>query len=647
MSANKKKLDKKVIIAIALVLIAVIAVIASGVFNKSKTDDTKNPADAQAVFTTLYGSEVSTLNYLTTGTTWDQTIGANVIDTLVEYNSFAQVIPGLAESWEVSEDELTWTFHLRKGVKWYDHTGKPVADVTANDFVSALKYVLTAEYDSSSSYLVYDAANIVNAVEYEAGEITDFSLVGVKAVDDYTLQYNVTKPTPYFVSCMTYGCFMPAYGPQLEELGADFATDNEKMYYCGAFIMEEFEPQVKHVFVKNYNNLDAANVHLDKIVREYNAEAATLGPVMVERGEIDSASLSNDILDEWMSKNPSIVVRDRAVPDYSYFYAFNFNPQYDAEYEPENWILAVNNENFRQSIMKAFDRLYAMRAIEPNNPESVLQNTITPKTFAAVNGTDFSELEPFAGVADLYFNAEAALEYKTKAVEELTAAGAKFPVKMVITYKSGDTDWENESILLKQQIEGVLGTDYVECVLWAGPSESFLSKTRRAGMYSFMRVNWGGDYVDPATWTDPFAESFNAADALGNLYAADGAHKGNSYNMMDMLLDTDAYPETTATVTEYYAAVTEAKAITTDTLQRYTKLAAAERILLDNAIVVPYCIWPASAQVTKLNIFEGQYAPFGMSNLRYKYQHLSENYITVDQFNAAEAAWLEAMGTTK
>lgn len=636
----KKKSNKKIIILVA-VLVVVAAVVAGLVISRqSKTD-----ATGEAVFTSLYGSEVSTLNYLTTGNTWDQTVGANVIDTLVEYNSYAQVIPGLAESWEVSEDELTWTFHLRKGVKWYDYTGKPVAEVTANDFVSALKYVLTAEYDSSSSYLVYDAANIVNAAEYEAGEITDFSLVGVKAVDDYTLQYTVTKPTPYFVSCMTYGCFMPAYGPQLEELGKDFATDNEKMYYCGAFIMSEFEPQLKHVYVKNHNNWDAANVHLDKIVRNYNSESSTLGPVMAQRGEVDSASLSNDVLDEWLTNNPDIVVRDRAVPDYSYFYAFNFDPQYDAEYGPENWRIAVNNENFRQSIMKAFDRLYAMRAIEPNDPASVLQNTITPKTFAAVNGVDYTELEPFAGVADLYYNAEAALEYKAKAIEELTAAGVTFPVTMVISYKSGDTDWENESILLKQQIESVLGTDYIKCELWAGPSESFLSKVRRAGMYSFMRVNWGGDYVDPATWTDPFAERFNDADALGNSYAADGAHKGNNYNFMDQVLDTDAYPETKATLTEYYAAVAEAKAVTSDTLERYTKLAAAERILLDNAIVVPYCIWPASAQVTKLNIFEGQYAPFGMSNLRYKYQHLSENYITVAEYNAAEAAWLEAMGT--
>ena len=130
---------------------------------------------------------------------------------------------------------------------------------------------------------------------------------------------------------------------------------------------------------------------------------------------------------------------------------------------------------------------------------------------------------------------------------------------------------------------------------------------------------------------------------MGNGYSAEGVHKGNSYNFFDQVLDTDAYPETKAALTEYYAAVAEAKAISDDTLQRYTKFAAAERILIDNALVVPYFISPASAQVTKLNIFEGQYAPFGMSNLRFKYQHLHDEFITAEQYKAAEAAWLEGM----
>ena len=164
-------------------------------------------ADGEKIYTALYGSEVSTLNYLTTSTTWDQTVGANVVDSLVEYDATGKVIPGLAETWEVSDDGLTWTFHLRKGVKWYDYQCKPVAEVTANDFVSAAKYVLTPDYASA---VVGNLDKIKNASAYYAGEIADFAEVGVKAVDDYTLQYTLETEVPYFESCLTYTCFLPA-----------------------------------------------------------------------------------------------------------------------------------------------------------------------------------------------------------------------------------------------------------------------------------------------------------------------------------------------------------------------------------------------------------------------------------------------------
>ena len=139
-------------------------------------------ATPEKVYRTLYSGEVSTLNYLTAGRTGDQTVGANVIDTLVEYDAAGQVIPGLAESWETSEDELTWTFHLRKGQMWLDHTGEEKAEVTAQDFVDGLRYVLTASNESGVAYAV-STAHIQHADAYYNGEVTDFSQVGIKALD--------------------------------------------------------------------------------------------------------------------------------------------------------------------------------------------------------------------------------------------------------------------------------------------------------------------------------------------------------------------------------------------------------------------------------------------------------------------------------
>jgi oligopeptide transport system substrate-binding protein len=473
---------------------------------------------------------------------------------------------------------------------------------------------------------------IKNATEYYDGTVTDFAEVGVKALDDYTLQYTLVRPVPYFLSMLTYVCYLPAYGPKLDELGADFGTSNDKMYYCGAFILSEFEPQVKHTYVKNVNNWDAANVFIDRIERTYNAESATLSPTMVLRDEVDYALLSNDIIDDWKANNPQYITRGRTKADYSYFYCFNFDPKYDAEYGPDNWLKAVNNANFRHSIMSAFDRQYSMVAMAPDDTASITQSTITPKTFAFADGVDFTSSAAFDITKDDFFNADKAMEYKAKAVEELTAAGVTFPVKMVLTYRSDDKDWENEYVLLKQQLEGVLGTDYIECVLYAGPTDSFLSATRRAGVYSFMRCNWGADYQDPETWTDPFAITKDDA----------GAIKGNSYNKMDLMLNSD-FTDTKTVLEAYYAAVDDAKKEVTDMKARYDKFAAAEAMLIDNAIVVPFFIYPAEYQATKLNIYEGEFAAFGISSLRYKGQKLYDHFITPDEDAANRQAWLDVV----
>ena len=114
----------------------------------------------------LYSSESSTLNYLVTSTIAEQTVGANCVDTLVEYDSTGQLKEGLATEWSYDEATLTWTFKLRDA-KWVDSTGAEVADVTAQDFVDALKYELTPEYESANVQNLFGI--IANAKEYYNG----------------------------------------------------------------------------------------------------------------------------------------------------------------------------------------------------------------------------------------------------------------------------------------------------------------------------------------------------------------------------------------------------------------------------------------------------------------------------------------------
>ena len=590
-----------------------------------------------ATYRTLYSGEIQTLNYLTTSNTNDFTVSANVIDTLVEYDCYGAIQPSLAETWETSDDGTVWTFHLREGVKWYDNTGAEVADLTANDFVSAMKYVLTSEYESATAQNLFGV--IKNAQEYYNGTMSaddpeteevegvpiDFSEVGVKALDDYTLEYTLEAPVPYFLSALTYICYMPAYGPLLEEMGASFGavTDASTIYYCGAYILQEFSPQERRVYVKNENNWDADNVFITRIEQTYNAEASTIAPTMVERDEIDYASLSADIVDEWLNDETKsqMVSLSRSTVDYSYFFCFNFDPNFDAEYEPENWRLAVNNENFRQAIMASIDRLRLLNITSPENAELLVQNTITPGSFAVLDGTDYTEFGDLAAIsARDSFDETKALEYRDLARTELEAAGATFPIKVYMVANPNETDRDSQYVVLEQQVEGLLGADFVDIIVEAGPSQNFLSEVRRTGNYAFMVCNWGADYADPETWTDPLAMD-------------------NNYNFMDLAIE---YGGASADViSEYYRLVEAAKAEKVDMNARYEAFAAAESFLIEHALVIPFSISGSDYQITKLNVFEGQYAPFGVSTLRYKGQHLQDDPITMEEFEANYEQWLE------
>lgn len=585
---------------------------------------------AEAVYRELYSGEVSSLNYLLASAQNEQTVGANVIDSLVEYDNFGNLLPSLALSWENSEDGLVWTFKLRETEKWVDYQGNAVADVTANDFVSAAKYILTPANESG---LASQMSIIKNADAFYKGEITDFAEVGVKALDSYTLEYTLESVTPYFLSALTYTTYLPAYGPQLDELGKSFGTTADTMYYCGSFRVAEFEPQGKRIYEKNNLNWDKDKVYIDRIELIYNSETNTLAPTAVLRDEVDYALIDTDILDDWRANNPDLLSRGHATADYSYFYSFNFNPQYEAEYGPENWAIAVNNANFRHSIMSAFNRLYAMSALDSDAPENLLQNSITPRTFVSLDGKDYADQDVLKATEKYFYNEEMALDYKAKAIEELTAAGATFPVTVVLGYKSGDIAWENEQILLKQQIESVLGTDYISCELRAGPTESFLATTRRGGLYSLMRCNWGADYQDPETYAEPF--KINRDTETQEII-------GNTYNRMDLMLATDN-TQTIDILTKYYAAADAARAETTDMAARYEKFATAEAILIENAIFIPYYISPAEYHVSKLSVYEAPYASFGMSILRFKGQKLYDHFITAEESAANLAEWQSGM----
>ena len=178
--------------------------------------------------TLVYCSEGSPEGFnpqlFTSGTTYDAS-SVPIYNRLVEFKTgTTEVIPGLAEKWDISPDGKTYTFHIRQGAKWVDAQGREVADVKAADFVAGMQHMLDA--GGGLEYLVENI--IVNALEYNTGDVTDFAEVGVNATDDNTVVYTLCKPTSYVITMLGYNVFAPMSRTYFESKGGVFGKDDYK-----------------------------------------------------------------------------------------------------------------------------------------------------------------------------------------------------------------------------------------------------------------------------------------------------------------------------------------------------------------------------------------------------------------------------------
>jgi len=566
----------------------------------------------------VYSGEVTTLNYLISGSENEHFMFANTIDNLIEYDQYGVIKPALAESWTSSADGLVWTFKIRKGVQWYTWDAKAYAPLTAQDWVDSARYILTKTNASKTSSLLSDF--LVNADEYYEGKISDFSQVGVKALDANTLQYTLKVPVPYFLSMLSYVSYLPVNGKFLAATGETFGRDHKNILSNGAYIMTEFEPQVTRVLTKNKNYWDQVNVNIPRLIFKYNKESATLAPELFLRGEISYAPIPSTILDTWM-KDPAkkAQIHPARVSSYTYFYGFNFKPTFAAEYEPENWKVVVNSKNFRKTIYHALDRKAAMLTAEPYAPDRKLQSTITPRGFVNAGGLDYVASSPLITIANTdSFNKARALEFKAATLKEL-AGKATFPVKIMMPYNSSGSEWTNRVQVIEQQLEGLLGKDFIDVIPVSFPPTGFLNVTRRAGNFAMQELNWGPDYADPQTYTDPFVAGANY-----------------------IFLDSSPVYTKAGGKTSYDALVEVAMAEAKDIKKRYELFAKAEAFLIEEAIVVPYAMGGGGFEASKLEPFTYPYAPFGLSTLKYKGQIVMPAALDTDAYTKLENTWKKA-----
>ena len=578
----------------------------------------------------LYGTEATTLHPFNGQGAGDWSALSNCVSGLLVKDPYGNIGPDMAESYEVSDDGLVYTFHLRQDMRWTDVNGEDKGPIVAQDFVTSAQWICDPA-NASGSTLYYD--NIIKgATELIADEnhtLDPDETLCFRALDDYTLEITLARALPYFTGYC--GSYIPLPTEYFNEMGDSYGLDNDSVYYSGPYILTTWDREVQRIYEKNENYWDKDNVFIEKLVMTYNAEASTLAPEMFKRGEIDYADISTAILDEWMNDEATKDIVVPGLPDttYMYYYSFNWNAVTSEEddegakglsdeYDPENYDLAINNENFRQSLYWGLDRYKAKLTTDPYNPEMFLTNSVTPRTWCNVDGQDFVDIGDMAAITareNWSFNEEKALEYRDKAIEELTQAGATFPIILYMPYNPVSAGWDLEVQVVKQQLEDLLNTDdfkYIECKLEAGPSTGFLASVRRGARYGFMKLNNGATIDDPEAWLPAFA-------------------KDNTWTFLDKATGE----ETKALMDEYYSIVDEAKAIPLKSIERYEKFAEAEAFLLEHALVIPFSTDTTGYHVTRTNPFDAIYGTDG----RYKYMKVLAEPLTSEQYDLLYEDW--------
>lgn len=357
-----------------------------------------------------YTADPVTWDALNTSLASDAESIINTYDGLMEYDNEGELQPALAESYEVSDDGLTYTFHIRQGVSWVDSQGREVADVTADDFVAGMQHMMDCQ--AGLEYLVQGV--IVGADAYISGETSDFSEVGVKAVDDYTLEYTLEQPTPYFMTMLGYGVFAPMSRSYYESQGGKFGVefdssasdytygkDPNSIAYCGPYIVTSSTEKNSIVFELNESYWNAANVANKKITFVYDdGSDATKRYTDATSGTIDGCPLTTSALE--------LAKKDGNFDEYAYVSAtnatsfssfvnlnrnafFNFNDSSKAvstesEEEQARTNQAVQNVHFRRALAMSFDKgQYNAVTYGEDLKYNALRNSYTPGNFVSLS----------------------------------------------------------------------------------------------------------------------------------------------------------------------------------------------------------------------------------------------------------------------
>ncbi len=574
-------------------------------------DDTVTYSTTQFNDYFVNGGDLTTWNWLSQGASNVTKVLTNIVPSMLETSIYGEMKGDLAESWTHNEDYSVWTFKLKQGQMWQkatagdngDLTYEDYCEITAHDFVAAMKWVLTAE--NASECYEMATSNIKNAYAYLKGEITDFNEVGIKAIDDYTVEYTCNSGKPYFDTILLYPSFFPAPQKALDEFGSKWGTDPQYIVQAGSYLLTNYQNETEKTLTANEKHWDYENTKV-KVVKMLAVKDKESTKEYFERGELSLCDLAGtQPTAESQNGNPYMYRTDPIACDYTFFLNNQAaDPSANA---------AINNLNFRLALKHGIDRTeYVAANLDPIDPESLFVYTYTPAGFVSTSdGTDYTQLGKLKEQNVNPYNPELAAQYMAKAKEELGDT-VEWPVKLGWAVKSGNETGGNVAIVLKDTLETCFNGDVtLEILEWSSSTRTEIYEPELNGMAN---AGWIPDYGDPCNVLFTILED------------------GYMNNVTEPTMSGWDLPEFQA----MYAA---ADAITNDKDARYLAFANAEAYLLENAYIIPCCQAGAVYRMSNRNEYTKLYSLTGGMEYRYKYLDLYETAITAEQHAQFKADW--------
>ena len=606
-------------------------------------------ADAPTTFSYVYAVDPASLDYsIATRTSTTDVIG-NVVDGLMENDQYGNVIPSLAEDWSVSKDGLTYTYKLRKGVKWYTSEGEEYAEVTAHDFVTGLKHVADGKSDGVS--LIQNSIKGLDA--YMTGETNDFSTVGVKALDDYTVEYTLNKPESFWNSKVTTATMLPVNEEFLKASGKDYgAVTPAGILYNGPYFLKTLTSKSLIEYEKNPNYWDKEKVKIEKIkltyydgsdqeslIRSFSSGAYTTARLF------PSSSNFASTLEQYGDK-----ITYSPQDSSSYYFTFNVNRQsYNktaktSEEQKTSTKEAMLNKDFRQAINFAFNRhSYAAQLNGEDGADKIIRNSLVPDNFVQAGGKNFGQIAQAELVnygdqwkdvelvdgKDSIYNPDKAKAAFEKAKKDLESKGVTFPIHLDVPVEQTDTIAVQQSNSFKQSIESTLGAENVVIdvlQMTDNEKETITSQARVPSQkdYDLNSTGWAPSYQDPASYLnimDP-----KSGSAMKHL----GITKGKDKDVVAKLgLD------------QYKKLLDDADSETTNLEERYEKYAKAQAWLTDSSLLMPTASSGGSPVVSNVVPFSKPYSQVGIKGDPYifKGMKLQKDIVTTKEYEEALKKW--------